>query len=232
MKKNDSELIEYYLGKYNLKDILNKKIQDNLKLFRFSPGEMIIRNEAPIVNLLFFVEGKAKVYYLLANGKSLLMRFYKPMEVIGEAELFNSTNYFSNIQAITEVICLGIRIELITRSLESNCELLKYFCKSLGSKLTTFNIASATNLMYPLENRLASYFIAISDDNENEDVNLINRIHTESIPELADLLGTSYRHLNRTIKGFADDGIIEKIGKKIRILDIGKLEELTREIDI
>ena len=231
MTNYDSEIIDFYLNKYNLKDILTDEIHRELKLFRYSPGELIIRSDDTIVNLLFFVEGKAKVYFLLANGKSLLCRFYKPIEVIGEAELFNSTQYYSNIQAITEVICIGFKVELITKSLQSNHKLLKYFCQSLGSKLTTFNLSSATNLMYPLENRLASYFIAISNtDYYNE--SSFERIHTESMTELADLLGSSYRNLTRTIKKFENNGILRKNGKAIEILQMDKLEELAKEIDI
>ena len=44
--------------------------------------------------------------------------------------------------------------------------------------------------------------------------------------EMATLLGTSYRHLNRVIRELSDKGIVSKKNGKISVLDYVALKEL------
>ena len=226
---NEKSEIKYYLNKFDLNNILDSSIKDLLKIYRFLPGQHIVLNDEPLEIFYFFVEGKAKVYSLLENGKSLLVRFYNPLEIIGEVELFSTERNICNVQAISDVCCLGIKSEIIKKSYNNNPDLLLYFCRSLSRKLISFNISSSINLMYPLENRLASYLVAISSI-DNDIKKFADEIHTDNKTELADLLGTSYRHLTRTIKQFSIEGIIKISNKDYEILNWKKLNALARGI--
>jgi CRP/FNR family putative post-exponential-phase nitrogen-starvation transcriptional regulator len=218
----EKEQIENYLKKYHLNDILDDSLRADLKLYYFTPGQHIVRNDEPLKHFYFFVEGKAKVYSLLENGKSLLVRFYNPLEIIGEVELFTSGRNICNVQAINKVTCIGINSDRMKQKYKENNQLLIYLCKSLSNKLLNFNISSSINLTYPLENRLAGYLVAITEKNE--------QIQTDNLSELADLLGTSYRHLTRTISNFSKKGIIIKKKNEFEILNREKLEYLAKEI--
>lgn len=225
---NDQDLKEYYLKRYNLKEILDKTLIDNLKIYPFSPGEHIVVSDEILENFYFMVEGKAKVYSLLENGKSLLVRFYKPLEIIGEVELFSHMRSICHLQAISEVYCLGIKADIVRKACSTNNRLLAYFCRSLSSKLLHFNISSSINLTYPVENRLAGYLLAVSIKEKSDPI--VEQMFTENITELADLLGCSYRHLTRTLRSFIDRGIICKKKKHIEILDWEKLKDMAKEI--
>lgn len=213
--------VEDYLQRHNLHHVLSEEIQKTIKIRHYDAGEHIIRSDEYLDTFYFFVEGKGKVYSLLENGKSLLVRFYKPLEVVGEVELFSDRPSVCNLQAISEVTCLEVPSEIMLKACRENVELMEYFCRSLSNKLQDFNISSAINLTYPVENRLASYLSAVAH---------VDQLYTDNLSEIADLLGTSYRHLTRTIKDFSDQGIIRKNRKSIEVLDHEKLEELTREI--
>ena len=80
----------------------------------------------------------------------------------------------------------------------------------------------AVNILYPLENRLASYILAsyTNEDNNN----------TENLTQIAEFLGTSYRHLLRVVKEFELEKIIKRDNKKLVILDKDKLEELAGDL--
>ncbi|MDU2112737.1 MAG: helix-turn-helix domain-containing protein, partial [Clostridiales bacterium] len=74
----------------------------------------------------------------------------------------------------------------------------------------------------PLENRLASYILAsyTNEDNNN----------TENLTQIAEFLGTSYRHLLRVVKEFELEKIIKRDNKKLVILDKDKLEDLAGDL--
>lgn len=54
----------------------------------------------------------------------------------------------------------------------------------------------------------------------------VEEIRTSSLIETAELLGTSYRHLNRIVRRFIDEGIIARNRGRLSVLDEGKLAEL------
>jgi CRP/FNR family transcriptional regulator, putaive post-exponential-phase nitrogen-starvation regulator len=227
--KQDEASILSYVQKYKINYFLSPELMDMLVLTCFKSGEYIIKNDEEMRNVYLFVEGKAKVYYSLTNGKSLLARFYTPFEFIGDVELFNYDRYICSMKALTPVKCLALSINLIKKNIETNSKLLVYICQSLGRKLARFNETSAVNLMVPLNQRLAEYFIAIFDEDPLSK-QLVKEIQTENLSELADLLGTSYRQLTRVIKQFKDDNIIEKSGKTFKINNIEALKKLSLNI--
>ncbi len=60
-------------------------------------------------------------------------------------------------------------------------------------------MASSVNLLYTLESRLAAYILALAIDK-------VEVILDESYADMADLLGTSYRHLARVLNKFVEEG--------------------------
>ncbi|HWI49830.1 MAG TPA: helix-turn-helix domain-containing protein, partial [Rummeliibacillus sp.] len=55
-------------------------------------------------------------------------------------------------------------------------------------------------------------------------------LQTTNIGEIADLLGTTHRHLNRVIRDLCERGVIEKSRRAIRILNEQVLEEMSQGI--
>ena len=89
-------------------------------------------------------------------------------------------------------------------------------------KLASLSVSNSVNILYPLENRLASYILAsyTNEDNNN----------TENLTQIAEFLGTSYRHLLRVVKEFELEKIIKRDNKKLVILDKDKLEDLAGDL--
>ncbi|THB76423.1 MAG: hypothetical protein D3926_17705 [Desulfobacteraceae bacterium] len=223
--------VQKYLTQYGFAQILEDEMIQQMKLYVFNPGEHIVRSHEKPEMFYFYVKGKSKVYQLLDNGKSLLCRFYNPPEIVGDVEIFSDMPNICNLQALTRVTCVGISVEKIRKAAESNNRLLMLLCRSLGLKLASFNMISAVNQKFPLENRLASYLAAVSEPGKKGEV-IVSEIHTNNLTELADLLGSSYRHLTRTIKSFKDKGIVTKNNREIAIIDKKQLQGLAKDIYI
>ncbi|MNV91249.1 DNA-binding transcriptional activator YeiL [compost metagenome] len=113
---------------------------------------------------------------------------------------------------------------LLLRELEENTALLRFLVGELSHKLHTLGQASALNLLYPVENRFASYLMSLFADKNGD--RRVEEIRTSSLIETAELLGTSYRHLNRIVRRFIDEGIITRNRGRLSVLDEGKLAEL------
>jgi len=229
LKGKNQDLIYDYLQRYGFSDVLGQSMVDRMKIYHFRPGDYIAKSYEKLTHFYFYVQGKSKVFLTLENGKSLLCRFYHPPQIVGDVELFSGKRNTCNLQALTEVTCIGMRMNEFRKAAESNKQLLAMICSTLGNKLANFNTISAVNQNYLLEERLASYLMAVTKQDSSTE-SMVDEIHTDNLTELADLLGTSYRHLTRTIKMFLDHGIILKKNKRLIIADRSKLQAIGKNI--
>lgn len=225
----DQLQLDNYIKIFNIEDFFGIDMKKYMELHIFDKGSHLVKNNEPIDYLYFFVEGKVKVYTILKNGKSLLFRLYKPLVIIGDVEFIDYDTANSNIEAINECLCIGISMSNIRKYAVNDPTFLKCMCTSLGKKFISSSIASSINILYPLENRLASYLLAITPKNSQHS-NLDGGIITDNFSEMADLLGTSYRHLIRTINKLCNEKIIRKEKKSIIILNIRALETLAGDL--
>lgn len=88
----------------------------------------------------------------------------------------------------------------------------------------TLGQTSAMNVLYPVENRFASYLMSLFADNTG--AQRVEEIRTSTLTETADLLGTSYRHLNRVVRRLIEDGIIERRNGRLIVRDEERLARL------
>lgn len=224
----EAESTESYVKRYSLDRLLSPGLLAALNLRRYGKGEHIIRSGESVEELLFFVDGRAKVYNQMENGSALLVRFYRPFDILGDVELFSFERYILDVVALEDTVCLGLTANAIRRGAEDNAGLLMELCGRLGRKLADFNVSAAINLRYPVENRLASYLLAVSGaPDSGADV-----YGTDDIGELADMLGSSRRQLSRAIRDFRDRGILEEKRGRIRVASREKLEPLARDLYI
>jgi CRP/FNR family transcriptional regulator, putaive post-exponential-phase nitrogen-starvation regulator len=215
--------VQGYVRRYALDSLLSADLLKELRPQRRGAGEMIIGAGDPVRDLLFFVEGRVKIYNTLDNGQRVLAAIYRPFDVLGEVELFAFKRYTLSVEAITPTVCLALPVASLRKSAERNYRLLMYLCGRLGAKLKDRVIAESINVRYPVENRLASYLLA-STDGEGW------ILGTDDLGELADYLGASYRQLGRVVRRFRMEGILDRTRGRIRVIDRTRLKPLAGDL--
>lgn len=228
IKINDVKLLNKYIIKHDIDKIFTKNIIPSMELFLFKKNEYICRDGEPLDYFLFFVEGKAKVYTTLSNGKSLLLCFYQDFQVLGDLEIINLQTASSNVQIIEDTYCIGISLEYVRANLLNDCKFLRFVCSCLGEKLSDLSKNSSINLLYPLENRLASYILAAGERTDNNGKKIIQL--NENLTEISELLGTSYRHLLRTLNILCFKGIMRKKSGSYEVIDEANLIKLAADL--
>ncbi len=220
-KIKNTSMANRYIQQYNIEKFFNGDIPTYLELILFKKGEHICKEGEETNYLLFFVRGKAKVYTTLKNGKNMLVCFYNPLELIGEVEIIKLVPAISSIQAIEDCYCIGISTKITKENLMKDINFLLLICESLGNKLERLSKNSSINLSYPLENRLASFIIASKTLMKIEDRKIV--VFNENLTEVSELLGTSYRHLLRSLKILCEKSIIKKREAYYEIIDYNAL---------
>jgi len=227
IKIEDPKKIEELIKMYEMDKLFSDNMKEYMTLYMFNTNDYICREEEQLENMYFLVHGKAKVSKHLENGKSLLISFYRPLTIIGDVEFIGHQVTDCSVQAIEDTYCIGINFDIVRSKLTKDCKFLLNICRYLGDKLTDGSNNSSINLLYPLENRLASYIIAFVNTHDDKSKKFIFK---ERYREISELLGTSYRHLSRTLNKFCLEGILKKCEKEYVIQDFEKLLSLAGDL--
>ena len=216
---SDNDLLNYYITKHNIEKILDKEMLEYAQLHFYEKDEYILEAESRLEYYYLLVDGKIKISYLFENGKSMLLKFYKEFNTIGDIELLKDIPIRCNIDAVEDTYLIAMPADILRKNYLDNLKFLHHLIDSLSEKLYATINNSSYNFVYPLVNRLSSYLVEhITDKNYI--------ILNSSFLEIAQFLGTTYRHLNRTLKELEKKSIIKCDNKTIFILDEDRLREL------
>lgn len=212
------------LDECRLSEIFPADTIQRMRLVHYKRNAFLFREAHPATDFLVMVKGSVKVYLTTGNGKSLLLTFYGPGSVMGDVELFSGTGATSNVQAITDVSCLAIDMNWLRWYVGQDNAFLQTICKSLAVKLDRSSKNSSINLLYPLENRLARYIVEMAAEMPQ------GKVFHENLSNVSDLLGTSYRHLLRTLQIFVREGLLKKEEHQYLLSDVESLKR--KAIDV
>lgn len=220
----DLETVRSLAEQNGLSEMFTQEVIDKMELRRYADREAICSVGDRLESMFILVQGKLKIHTLLPNGKSMLVRFARPMSVIGDVELLRQYPVKNEVESVGDSLLLVAGRKMLLKELEDNTALLRFLMGELSHKMYTLGQTSALNLLYPVENRFASYLMSLFADAVGG--HRVEEIRTSSLTETADLLGTSYRHLNRIVHRFIEEGIIERKKGRLSVLDADKLAML------
>lgn len=220
---NNEILKKKQIEKYNIDKIFTLDMSAQMKLLMYKKHEFLCKEDEVLDYLIFLTEGKAKSFVSLENGKNLLTCFYEDFQVIGDLETLSMKTASGSMQALKDSYCIGIPMEFVRTNLIEDAKFLRFICENLGKKLHRCAHNSSINSLYPLENRLAAYILKTSDGEE--------KLKFEgNLTEVAELLGSSYRHLLRTLEAFCNKKYLNKQKGIYEVIDRESLNKLSAEV--
>lgn len=220
----DKGLIKYYIKKSRIKEYINNPNLDKyIKIHEYKNKEIIYNTNQDVDYFYMLLEGKLNIYINLKNGKSLLIKIYSPIEFLGDMEFVSKEKTQCEARALEKTILLGIKISDLEMLTKDDTKFYKFISKVLASKLRNASNSAAINLLYPVENRFCEYLMINS--NYGQDL----EFEIDKLKYVAEILGSSYRHIQRIIKQLIKENIIEKNKNKIVIKNLDKIKELSGE---
>jgi CRP/FNR family transcriptional regulator len=200
-----------------------RSIFDQTKQYVYKKGETILKQGAKCSELIFLTQGIVK-FVSDSNGRELIIAIDKAQTLLGLANILNEDINLFSIVAIEE--CRGCAINLN-----------RFKLYALSNRKFMFEIMSLSTQMF----RSAIFnFISVARKQSNGRIAdvllyLSQKIYQSksfslslSRQELADYAGCSKEQLIHTLRTFSNDKIIWISGKKVEILDEGKLLTISR----
>ncbi|TGA96024.1 cyclic nucleotide-binding domain-containing protein [Sporolactobacillus shoreae] len=210
----DNEQVKAYLSAFRIESVFNDQIVPHMSLYQFDPGESICGQGDVAQHLFVLVKGKVKIYTTSPEGKTLILSFKMPLEIIGDIEYVRDSDFINTVEAVSSVCMIGVDDHWLKKYADNDPGFLRFLLEIIARKFYIKSNSLSFNLMYPVEVRLASYILSVSFDASDDQFK--GWLNSASLTDAANLIGTSYRHLNRVIRKLCLEGLIER--KKGRIL--------------
>ena len=207
---------------------LNKKIDQILTLNndicmeekRYRKGDYILHQGDQLTKLYILIEGSVKINHTTVNGNRLLCAITSAFNILGEVEFLHDFIIHNDVIAIEDCCCLSISAKYKERLL-NDVKFMRFIAERTTLKLRNMNLNASVSTNYPVENRLAAYLLSCHHEK------MIN----ENMIDVAEMIGSSYRQLQRVLRYFIKQEYMKKIDKgKYMILDFKSLQELGKDL--
>jgi CRP-like cAMP-binding protein len=201
-------------------------LKKNYTCQEYKKGDIIFKEGDKPAGLICLSEGKVKVFKEGVGGREQIVRMAKPVGFIGYRALFAEEMHTATAVAIEDSVICIIHKETIYKLLRSNPELCLSIIKAFATELGFSNNRTVTLTQKHIRGRLAESLIFLKDTYGFEDDNCTIKIYL-SREDIANLSNMTTSNAIRTLSSFAGEGVIGIDGRKIKILDLQKLEKIS-----
>lgn len=210
--------IQDYVAQFEMTRFLNDDLIKHLRLFHFAPYSHVYMEADEQDYLYFLVKGQVQCSHYHTNGKLAVFALSKPFAVIGDIEILREEKINSNVIATEDSILLGLSRPIVHRYGANDPQFLRFIIDQLSSKLYETNNLTVNQIL-PVVNRLVAYLLA-------QPINARGTITLPNKEDLASLLGTSTRHLNRVLRELNEIGHIQLNYPDIILIDERALQDI------
>jgi CRP/FNR family transcriptional regulator, polysaccharide utilization system transcription regulator len=223
---DDSHIIDKMPVFEALTEAQKNVLKANSSVSYYKKNEIIYGEGDKPTGLIFLAKGKVKIYKEGFGGREQIVRMAKPGEFIGFRALFASQNYMASAEAIEDAEIYTIKKEALFQALEENGKLGIKIIQSLASELGFSNTRTVSLTQKHIRGRLAESLLFLKDTYGYETDGSTLRVYL-SREDLANLSNMTTSNAIRTLSAFAQEKVIALDGRKIKILNHDKLQEIS-----
>lgn len=202
-----------------------QKIIDTTVCISYKKGELIYKEGDLPSGLHCLLTGKVKVYKEGIGGRQQIVRMAKPIGFIGYRAFFAEEMHIASAEALEDSIVCRIKTELIFDIVRTTPDLAMSIIRALATDLGFSHRRTVTLTQKHIRGRLAEALLVLKETYgyESDDCTLKICLTRE---DLANLSNMTTANAIRTLSNFASEGIVELDGKKIKVVDKEKLEQV------
>ncbi|MDI9256719.1 Crp/Fnr family transcriptional regulator [Flavobacterium sedimenticola] len=192
--------------------------------YTIKKGEPIFE-EGEVTNGIYCVkDGVCKLSKLSSNGKDQIVKLVKPGELLGQRSMISEEPANLSAVAMEDMeVCFIPKSEVLqffTQNNQFSMNVMRTICGDLKEADDHMVNLAQKNV----KERLAGTLIYL-EENFNTDTEGALRLQL-SREELAGMIGTATESCIRLLSELKKEGLIDLIGKKIKIIDKNKLRRL------
>jgi CRP/FNR family transcriptional regulator len=213
------DIVFAYLDEPAIQKLCNHKEEQH-----FKKGEIINHEGEKITSFKYLKSGLVKLYRRTSAGDEQVITITKPFEFVSNMNIFSEERYHYSVSAVEDSVVCTINLDFIKDLFLKNGG----FAMGLMTKISKINDKIITQTLDIRQRNLVGRvaFILLYFAREIYNTRVFDL--PVSRQEIADFIGMSAANVIRTMSDFKREGIIKVFGKTIEIVDIGKLENISK----
>ena len=189
----------------------------------YPAGHLIFARGTPGRSMMAVLSGGVRISTTSPSGREVVLAILNPGEVFGEMALLDGGDRTADAIALSDCGLLIIDQRDFIPFLESRTDLCIRFLRLLSQRLRRTDELVEIALFERLETRLAKALVQLSSGNGSRTgLPLILRISQQ---ELSDIVGAARENVNRLLRTWHRDGLLELGKRRIIIRDLEALEK-------
>lgn len=210
-----SELVQAKNGLGELTAALEER-----KIRAFKKGQVIYYDGDRAGNIWFVIEGRIKATKMAEDGRELLTGIFEPDDFIGINTLFSEGIYLDTATAAEDCQLCSFPREQFEEFIRLYPDVAEKFIKILSNQIRQQEEQLMQMAYQSVRKRISESIVRLCRQTGSSDVITVSRI------DLASMSGTAPETVSRTLSDFKEEGLIEKKGSTIKVLDIKRLEKI------
>lgn len=190
----------------------------------FHKGEVINHEGEKINTFKYLKSGLVKLYRRTPTGEEQVITITRPFEFVSNMSIFSEERYQYSVSAVEDSVVCMVKLEFIKDLFLKNGA----FAMGLLTKISLINdkiISQTLDIRQKnLVGRVAYVLLYFTKE--------IYKSRVFDLPvsrkEIADYIGMSTANVIRTLSDFKKEGIIRVFGKTIEVVDLEKLEVISK----
>jgi len=201
-----------------------EQLCDNKEEQAFRKGEIINLEGEKITNFKYLKSGLVKLYRRTSTGDEQVITITRPFEFVSNMSIFSEERYQYSVSALEDSVVCTVELGFIKNLFLSNGP----FAMGLLTKISNINDKIIRQTLDIRQKNLIGRvaFVLLYFTNEIYNSRVFDL--PVSRKEIADYIGMSTANVIRTLSDFKKEGIIRIFGKTIEIVDLARLEVISR----
>jgi len=198
-----------------------KRVISERKTRLFKKSQVVYYDGDRGNGLFLVISGKVKTVKLAQDGRELMTGMYAKDDYIGIHSLLSNEPFSDTATAVEETVLCLIPKEQLDELLNHHPEVAREFIKLLANDIREKEEQLLQLAYHSVRKRMAETIIRLSKQNavSKEGIKI-------SRDDLAAMAGMATETVSRTLSDFKDEGLIEKKGSNIVILNLDKLAKM------
>lgn len=190
----------------------------------YRKGEIINLEGEKITDFKYLKTGLVKLFRRSSNGEEQVITITRPFEFVSNMSIFSEDKYKYSVSALEDSIVCSVKLDFIKELFLKNGG----FASNLLTKISMINDKIINQTLDIRQKNLVGRvaFVLVYFTKE------IYKSRVFDLPvsrkEIADYIGMSTANVIRTMSEFKRDGIIKIFGKTIEVVDLDKLEIISK----
>lgn len=193
---------------------------------RFSKKQLIFHEGNPTDGIYFIQKGTIKIFKKGAFDKNQIVRISTDGDFLGHRGFSSSNSYPVSAESITDSFVCFVGKKFFYKILEETPKLSINLMLFLADEINYEESRLRDMAIFNVREKVAKALLILIEKmglNTNSEINNIEELNRQDI---AELVGINSNQVTKILAEFKEDNIIETDNKKIRIINLLKLEKI------